>query len=101
MSGQHLKSFKGEKKALALSSQLEGAAFENYRRLGNDEKQEFDVIAASLKKEFLSEAIDRHHPMEELHTRQWRQFEETPAAFAHMTLAGWCGWHIQNLTASP
>ena len=77
-----LKGFEGEKKALALASRLEGAAFENYRRLDSEEKQDFDVIVVSLKKEFLGGAIDRWLAVE-LRGRKWKQFEEPPAAFAH------------------
>ena len=39
-----LKGFEGERKALALTFRLEGAAFENYRRLDIEKKQDFDVI---------------------------------------------------------
>ena len=78
-----LKGFEGEKKALALASRLEGAAFENYRRLDSEEKQDFDVIVVSLKREFLSGAIDRRLAVEELRGRKWKQFEEPLAAFAH------------------
>ena len=54
-----LKCFEGEKKALALASRLEGAAFENYRRLENEgNKQSFDVIAALLEKQLRNVAID-------------------------------------------
>ena len=80
-----LKGFEGEKKALALASRLEGAAFENYRRLDSEEKQDFDVIVVSLKKELLGGAIDRRLAVDELRDRKWKQFEEprAPAAFAH------------------
>ena len=65
-----LKCFEGEKKALALASRLEEAAFENYRRLDNEEKQDFDVIAVSLKKEFLGGAMDRRLSVEEMRGRK-------------------------------
>ena len=58
-------------------------AFENYRRLESEEKQDFDVIVVSLKKEFLGGAIDRRLAVEELRGRKWKQFEEPSAAFAH------------------
>ena len=61
-----LEGFEGERKALALASRLEGAVFENYRRLNSEEKQDFDVIVVSLKKEFLGGAIDRRLAVEEL-----------------------------------
>ena len=78
-----LNGFKGEKNARALASRLEGAAFENYRRLDSEEKQDFDVIVVSLEKEFLGGAMDRWLAVEELRGRKWKQFEEPPAAFAH------------------
>ena len=78
-----LKGFEREKKALALASRLEEAAFENCRRLDSKEKQDFDVIAVSLKKEFLGGAMDERLAVEEMRGRKWKQFEEPPAAFAH------------------
>ena len=61
--GTALKSFGGEKKALALASRLEGAAFENYRRLESEEKK-FDVIETSFKQECLRGASDRRQAVE-------------------------------------
>ena len=78
-----LKGFEGKKKALALASRLEEAAFENYRRQQSEEKQDFDVICAYTIKEFLCGAIDRRLAVEELRGRIWKQFEEPLAAFAH------------------
>ena len=57
-------------------------AFENYRCLESEKKQDFNVIVVSLKKEFLSGAIDRQLVVE-LHGRKWKQFEEPPVAFTH------------------
>ena len=75
--------FEGKKKALAQASRLEGAVFENYRSLESEEKQDFEVIVVSLKKKFLSGAIDKRLAVKELRGRKWRQLEEPPAAFAH------------------
>ena len=46
-----LKNFQGEKKALALESRLEGAAFDNYLRLSVDDKKTFNTIVHSPKRE--------------------------------------------------
>ena len=78
-----LKSFEEEKNALALASRLEGAAFENYRRLESEEKKTFDAIETSLKQEFLQGASDRRRAVEELRGRKWSQLDELVAAFAH------------------
>ena len=54
-----LKEYDGKKKALALASRLEGPAFENYRRLTDEERTDYTTIEASLKREFMSGGADR------------------------------------------
>ena len=66
-----LKGFSGEKKALALASRSEGAAFDNYRRLSVDDKTSFDVIVSSLKREFLRGRADRMQAVTDIRRRKW------------------------------
>ena len=96
-----LKSFEDEKKALALASRLEGAAFENYRRLESEEKKNFDTIETSLKQEFLQGASDRRRAVEELRGRKWRQLDEPAAVFAHNVRRLQYIQLTRNLTTHP
>ena len=61
-----LKGFFGEKKALALAPQLEGAAFDNYQHLSVDDKTSFDTIVSSLKREFLRGGADHMQAVTDL-----------------------------------
>ena len=78
-----LKGFSGEKKALALASRLEGAAFDSYRRLSVDDKTSFDVIVSSLKREFLRCGADRMQAVTDLRRRKWAVTAESVGAFGH------------------
>ena len=72
-----------KKKALALASRLVGPAFENYRRLTDDERTDYATIEASLKREFMSGGADRMQAVRELRQRKWMEGEEPIEAFAH------------------
>ena len=78
-----LKGFSGEKKAFALASRLEGAAFDNYRRLSVDDKTSFDAIVSSLKREFLRGGADRMQAVTDLRLRKWAVTAESVGAFGH------------------
>ena len=62
---------------------MEGAAFENYRRLSTDDKKTFDTIVQSLKREFLRGGADRMQAVADLRQRKWAVTTESIGAFAH------------------
>ena len=78
-----LKGYERKKKALALASRLEGPAFENYRRLTDEERTKYARIEASLKREFMSGGADRMQAVRELRQRKWPEGEKPIEAFAH------------------
>ena len=48
-----LKSYSGEKKALAIASRLDGPAFECYARMSEEHPKDPGVVADKLKQEFV------------------------------------------------
>ncbi len=78
-----LKGYEEKKKALVFTSRLEGPAFENYRRLTDEEKTNYSIIEASLEREFMSGGADRMQAVRQLRQRKWTKGEEPIEAFAH------------------
>ena len=60
-----LKGYDGEKKALAIASRLDGAAFQVYLRLSEADQKKAETVAEQLKKEFINGETDREVAMVE------------------------------------
>ena len=71
-------------KALALASRQEGAAFESYTRMQEDQTDP-GKVKAHLRRDFMRGERNRETAMVELGQRNWRE-DESAAAFAHDTI---------------